>query len=148
MLLLVGCGSGTTEKKEEVKVTIDTDAFLKKVGEADIFDDTLAATRDSFIAEGLELTMDKIEFGKFFMGSGFTGEGYGVFKCKSKEDAEAIVEELKTFVEAQKGIYISYAPEAIPRFDGAIIKQKGSYVAYVAADKNVEANKLVEEFFN
>ena len=147
LFLLVSC-KGEAKTDTPVEVVIDTDAFLKKIEQPDLYVDTLGVTRESVISQVMFLSVNKIESSALFMGTGFTGEAYGYFKCTSEEDAAIIVEELKTFVEDQKGIYISYAPDAIPHFDSAIIKQKGSYIAYVVADKNIEANKIVEEFFS
>ena len=146
LLLLIGCNGSKTEEKLEV--VIDVDAFLQRIEEADLFVDVLGSTRDSVLSQVMFLSTDNIESASLFMGTAFTGEAYGVFKCTSPEAASVIVDELKTFVEDQKDIYISYAPDAIPHFDSAIIKQKGSYVVYVVAHENVEANKIVEEFFN
>ncbi|MCL1830116.1 MAG: DUF4358 domain-containing protein [Oscillospiraceae bacterium] len=146
ILLTTACGEAKTETVAEI--TVDTEAFLKKIEQTDLFVDTLGSTKESVLSQVMFLSTDKIESASLFMGTGFTGEAYAYFKCTSAEDAAIIVEELKTFVEDQKDIYISYAPDAIPHFDSAIIKQKGSYVAYVVADKNIEANRIVEEFFN
>lgn len=147
IFLLVGCKSDEVSEIP-IDIEIDTEAFIKKIEQPSLYVDTLGETRDSVLSQVMFLSTEKIESAAMFMGTGFTGEAYGYFKCTSAEDAAVIVNELKTFVEDQKKIYISYAPDAIPHFDSAIIKQKGSYVAYVVADKNVEANKIVEEFFN
>ena len=148
-IVLIGCLLASCSVKKngpDLEIVLDTDEFLKKIGEADIFLDTMGSTRDTVLSEVMYLSTDKIEKASLFMGTAFTGEAYGIFKCKSDEDAAVIVEELKTFVENQKDIYISYAPDAIPHFNNAIIKQKGPYVVYVVADKNVEANRIIEEF--
>jgi len=144
IVLLVACGGKSETKKD---IVIDTETFLKRIEEANPFVDTLGNTRDSVLSSVMFLSTDKIETATLFMGTGYTGEAYGVFKCTSAEDAAAIVEELKTFVNDQKDIYISYAPDAIPRFDSAIIRQQGVYVAYVVADDSAAALKIVEEYF-
>jgi len=144
-MLAVGCSPAA---KEEAEVSIDLEALQKKIQDADLFTDIFERiTKESVLSSIMFLDAESIETYLLYMGSGYTGEEYGLFKCVSAEAAEVLVEDLKTRVESQKNIYADYAPEAIPRLNNAIIRKQGSYVAFVVADKNADALKIVEEYF-
>ena len=143
MLFIAGCAQ---EVKEEASV--DIEALQKKLQNADLFTDTLERiTKESVLTTVLFLDADSIETHLLYMGSGYTGEEYGLFKCSSADAALALTEDLKTRVDTMKNIYADYAPDAIPRLNNAIIRRQGSFVAYVVADKQAEALSIVEEYF-
>ncbi len=141
LFTLIGCGS--TNKPE---TTIDLDGLQQKLEGANLFTDTLSSVSESVLSKVMYLTTDNLESNQVFLGTGCTGEEYGVFKCTSSDAATELVKELNARVESQKAILADYAPDAIPRLNNAIIKQSGSYVVYVVADKNADALKIVEEF--
>lgn len=147
-IILFGCFSGCNTS-ETVEIPVDIENLQKKLEEAELFTDTLERiTKESVLSSVLFLTADNIEVSMLYMGSGYTGEEYALFKCVSAEAAKELVEELKARVDSQKAIYRDYAPDAIPRLNNAIIKQLRGYVIYVVADRYPEALKIVEEYLN
>lgn len=126
---------------------IDLKALDSELQSSDVFLDELVAISEQKIDSVVNLDLELIEEGFFYLGSGMTGEEYGLFKCNSSRDAKALVALLEARRDAQYDLYSSYAVEALPRIKGTIIRQKGAYVAYVAADKAADAAAITDKFF-
>lgn len=141
-LTLVACGG----PKEE-DVAIDIDAVKSDLEAANLVTDTLSPVNENVLSNVLTLNAENIESYHMYMGSGATAEEYGVFKCTSSDAAKEIADKLQARVEAQKTVYADYAPDAIPRLDNAVIRQKGVYVAYVVAENHAEALKIIDGYF-
>ena len=150
LILLAGCGSAKDQETTAFSgedIVVDMQAFLKRIEDAELFADTLERARESVLSAVMYLTTDGIETSAIHMGSGFTGEAFGAFKCVSADAAGLLTDELDEYVKAQKAMYADYAPDAIPRLNNAIIRRSGSYVAYVVAERHIDALKIVEEYF-
>ena len=145
--LLTAVTAGCAPKAAE-EIPVDIEALQRKIEAAGLFTVTFERiTKDSVLSSVMFLDAESIETYLLYLCSAYTGEEYGFFKCVSDDAAAALVEDLKTRVEDLKNTYADYAPEAIPRLNNAIIRRQGSYVAYVVADKQAEALKIVEEYF-
>ena len=137
---LAACGKGQTE------TPVDIESLQKEIEAADLFIDTFVSVDANVLSSVMYLATDDIEEFMVYMGSGYTAEEYGVFRCISEETASELVERLRVRVDAQKAIYLDYAPDAMPRLNNAVIKQQGSAVAYVVAEKYGDALKIVEKY--
>lgn len=141
-LTLVACGGPGEED-----VAIDIDAVKNDLDGANLVTDTLSPVNENVLSGVLTLNPENIESYHMYMGSGATAEEYGVFKCTSSDAAKEVVDKLQARVEARKKEFADYAPDAIPRLDNAVIRQKGAYVAYAVAENHAEALKIIDGYF-
>ena len=63
---------------------------------------------------------------------------FGVFHATSKESADELSEECKEYIEDMqensRAFISSYAPEELPKLDGAQVRRFGNYVVYTVLD--------------
>ncbi len=138
-LTLFACG-----KKE---VTVDTDALLAELsGNAMFFDANLAQISEKALKNEVGIDPENYVSATYFVGSGFTGEEYGVFECTDEKTAEIVEECLEARVDRQRESLESYAPEAVFRLDNAVIEQSGKYVAIIVAEDFNAAGKLLNSY--
>ncbi len=140
IISLVGCGGGNS-------VTVDTDALASSIEEGGLFVDTLAPIDESVIGTIIGVDTELCSSSLYRIGSGNTGEEYGIFVCNSEADAKTVAEQLEARKSTLHDMYESYAPEALVRIDNAIVKRAGVYVAFVSADNYSAASEILSEAF-
>ena len=140
ILSIAACG-----KPKEI--SIDTEAFLGEISSGNLFKDALEPIPEKTVSSVIGIDFEQIESFSYFMGAGATAEEYGVFKCSSEEYAKKLTEQFEKRVTTQRALYETYAPDALPRLDNAIIKQSGSYAAIVIADNHSSALSVVDKYF-
>ncbi len=138
-LSLVAC-SGPKE--------IDLAAVKTDIEGGNLFIDSFVKLSDEKINSVALLDTTLCESAEFYIGSGATGEEYGLFKCKDDSSAQQLVQMLEARRDAQKELYAGYAVDAVPRIENTVIRRSGVYVVYVSADKYNEAATIVGNHFD
>lgn len=129
------------------EVSIDTAALISELEGSTVFVDQFQPQDEVALSALVKLDTSLISEFTYAVGTGYTGEEYGVFLCNSKADAETIKAQLDAHVESQYALYESYAVDALPRISNAVIMQKGSYVCIVCAEDYDGARAIVEKYF-
>ncbi|MEA5051524.1 MAG: DUF4358 domain-containing protein [Oscillospiraceae bacterium] len=129
-------------------VDVDMDALRGDIQSADLFDDNLVLARDSVVNDVVGLDTSKCDSAEYYMGSGATGEEYGLFVCKSESAAKDLVKQLEARRDDLYKTYESYNTEALPRIENAVIEQSGVYVAFIIADNYAAAQSLADAAFS
>ncbi len=125
---------------------VDIKALSQELKAASIFTEPLTEQNDSIVKSMVLLDTDLCELYEFYMTTGFTGEEFGVFKCKTAEDAKTLETQLEARKTAQYNAYVSYNQEAVPRIENTIIKVSGNYVVYVVANDSAAAQEIVNKY--
>ena len=128
-------------------VEIDLKALGTEISAGNLFLDELIKLEDKVVQNRVGLDLTLIKSGEFWMGTGVTGEEYGLFECNSEADAKKIAEQLETHRKDLYDTYASYAPDALPRIENAIIRQGGVYVVYISANEYQKAADIVDKAF-
>ncbi len=72
----------------------------------------------------------------------------GIFHASSKDNAEALVKECRSYIEElqenSRAFIASYAPEELPKLDGAQVRRFGNYVIYTVLDEE-HTNEIFEQ---
>ncbi len=132
----------------EKTVDVDMDALRSEIQAADLFDDSLVSARESVITDVVGLDVSKCESAEYYMGSGATGEEYGLFVCKNASSAKELVKELEARRDDLYKTYESYSTEALPRIENAVIEQSGVYVVFIIADNYAGAQSVADAAFS
>ena len=125
---------------------MDTDALVNELHGASLFVDSLTPIQQNALAKVVGVSTDYVKSFTYEMGTGVTGEELGVITCDTEANAKKVLEQVKAHQEDYIKQYESYAPDAIPRMEGAVLEQKGVYVIYVAAENNDAAHKIVDKY--
>ena len=125
---------------------VDIKALSKELQESPIFSEPLTQQNDSIVNSMVMLDTSLCESYEFFMTTGFTGEEFGIFKCKSADDAASLNTQLEARKAAQYSAYVNYNQEAVPRIENTIISVVGNYVIYVVADDSAAAQEIVNKY--
>ncbi|NLL91029.1 MAG: DUF4358 domain-containing protein [Ruminococcaceae bacterium] len=140
VLLFPGC-------QKEAPVEIDLTQLESEISSADIFTTELSKVGDKYVTSTMFISLDGVDSYFVYSQAGQTGEEFGAFSCSSKDEAAALVGELKehidNFIELHKG----YAEDAVPRLKNAIIEQNDKYVAFIIAEDNSTAQKILDNYF-
>ncbi|MEG0752016.1 MAG: DUF4358 domain-containing protein [Oscillospiraceae bacterium] len=131
----------------EEPVTLDLTALSTQISAADVFADDLQPIEASRIGELVGLDLAGCKSSEYHMGSGATGEEFGLFECNSVDDAKALVKQLEEHRDSLLETYKSYAPDAVPRIENAVISRLGQNVAFVTADDYASAQSIVDGVF-
>lgn len=142
-LSLVACGgsdSGTTDET----ITLDTAAISSSIDGVGLFVDTLEPISEDRITTVTGIDISGCKSAEYHLGAGATAEEWGVFECNSVDDAKTLVTALEKHCDELLSTYESYAPDAVPRINNAVIERAGQYVVFVTAEKYDDAKTLVE----
>jgi hypothetical protein len=133
--------------QKKAPVEIDLSQLETEISSADIFTTELSKVGDKYVTSTMFISLDGVESYFVYSQAGQTGEEFGAFCCSSKDEAVVLVEELKehidNFIELHKG----YAEDAVPRLKNAIIEQNDKYVAFIIAEDNSAAQKILDKYF-
>lgn len=139
LLSFASCGGNSAE--------IDTAALSAEVLAADLFEDQLFAITEKNVNDIVGVDTANCASFEYYMGTGVTGEEFGLFVCNSKKDAENLKAQLETHQAEFEAQYADYAPEYVPVIKGAIIRQEGNYVLYLAAKDDRQAKTIADKYF-
>ncbi len=137
---LAACGGGKA-------VEVDTAALGTAIANGNLFVDKLAKINNSVVDTIIGADTSLCSSVEYYIGSGNTGEEYGIFVCNTEKDARTIEEQLTARKVSLHDLYESYAPDAIVRIDNAVIKQSGIYVVFVSADDYASASTIANDAF-
>ncbi len=140
-LSLVSCGGSSASD-----FTLDTAALVNELHGASLFVDTLNPIQETALSKVVGVSTDCVTSFTYEMGTGVTGEELGVITCDTEANAKKVLEEVKAHQEDYIKQYENYAPDAIPRMEGAVLEQKGVYVIYIAAENNETAHSIVDKY--
>ena len=140
-LSLVSCGGSSASD-----FTLDTAALVNELHGASLFVDTLNPIQEAALSKVVGVSTDCVTSFTYEMGTGVTGEKLCVITCDTEANAKKVLEEVKAHQEDYIKQYENYAPDAIPRMEGAVLEQKGVYVIYVAAENNDTAHSIVDKY--
>ncbi|MBR0451655.1 MAG: DUF4358 domain-containing protein [Oscillospiraceae bacterium] len=140
LFALVSCG------ESKPSFTMDTKALVDDLHKAQLFLDTLTPISENALNKVIGVKTDHIVEFTYEMGTGVTGEELCVITCDSEEAAKEVFEQVKAHRDDYIKQYESYAPDAIPRMEYAVLEQKGVYVVYVAAEANTMAVSICGDY--
>ena len=135
---LAGCGSQTD-------LTVDVNAMAKDRAEKVTYQDEIALI-DGDMAGMVYDIPEGVENAVIYMGSGATAEEASVFEAKDEESAKKMEEAAKKHIQTQRDAFEDYIPEEVKKLDGAIVEQKGRYVAVCVTDDTENARKVIDEY--
>ena len=128
--------------------TLDTDELVDKIENYDLFLDTLAPITENALSSVVGLSTDGIESWTYEIGTGATGEEFGVITCKTEDDAKTIKSELEERQQSLYDTYESYSPDSLPRISDAVLEQKGVYVIFISCDNDDVAQTLIDGYLD
>ena len=137
----VGCGA-----KEPADLKVDTAALLSDLESKVPYPDEINAI-DSSMADML-LTPDKLPEGAeaaIYLNS-LSNVRILLVTCPDAAAAEGFVPVLKGFIDRQKDVNASYAPEEVEPLDNALLRQAGPYVVLVVSDDSAAAASVVDGY--
>ena len=140
-LALVSCGGSAKSD-----FTMDTKALVNELHDAQLFLDSLTPISESALNKVVGINTEGVVDFVYEMGTGVTGEELCVITCDSEDTAKRVFEEVKTHRDDYIKQYESYAPDAIPRMENAVLEQKGVYVVYVSAEANTMAQSICGKY--
>lgn len=139
---LVSCGGGGSS----TSFTLDTKALIDELHGANLFIDSLSPISENALNKVVGVSTDGITDFTYEMGTGVTGEELAVITCDSEDSAKKVFEEVTAHREDYMKQYESYAPDALPRMENAVLVQKGVYVIYVSAENDAAAQSIVDSY--
>ena len=138
ILSLAACGGSSA--------TVDTQAFIAEIESSDVFNDNFQQQDARGLSSVVKLDTGLFSDFYYAIGTGYSGEEYGVFTCNSKADAETLEGQLQARCESLLSTYASYNEEAIPKIENAVLKRSGQYVIFVIAADYNGARTIVEKY--
>ncbi|MDO4566673.1 MAG: DUF4358 domain-containing protein [Oscillospiraceae bacterium] len=138
-LCLAACGFGGASDEP---VSLDVAAISSGISSTELFIDSLAPIANERVADLIGLDLTNCLYYEFHTGAGASGEEWGVFECDSVDSAKALVSQLEAHRDSMLETYESYAPDAVPRLENAVIERAGQYVVYITAENYSEAKTL------
>ncbi len=130
------------------KVSIDTAALAAELSDADLFLDSLVSMDEAAIGGQCESDVSGCVSMEYHAGMGATAEEWGVFECADAKAAKALAESLGAHRDSLLETYTSYAPDAVPRIENAVIRQSGQYVLIVIAADYEGAAEIADRYFS
>lgn len=139
-LSLAACG--------EKQVSIDTAALSAELNDADLFIDSLVSMDEAAIGGQCESDVSACTAMEYHAGMGATAEEWGIFTCADAKAAKSLAESLKAHCDSLLETYTSYAPDAVPRIENAVVRQSGPYVLIVIAADYEGAAEIADRYFS
>lgn len=147
--MLAGCGSsnsssGSASVSDSESVTAKTPA--EKTAEllgAVEFPSMVEVSADDLSAR-YSFGPDKVSsFSAYVCGSGAMPDEFGVFEAADETSAAEIKTALESRIENQKELYTDYTPAEMYKFDGYLLRQDGTTVAYAICADNTAAEDIL-----
>jgi len=117
-------------------------ALLEEGAFADLLSPVDATIAQSLYNLGeLEITACSV-----YCSTGATAEEIAIFRCADAETAKEVELAAKARLESQSATYASYAPEAIPEIENAVLRIRGCYVACVVSGDAALASSILDRY--
>ena len=145
---LVKTAEGEEDGEDIYKPLPAGEELVKTLTDAGIFDDELEAV-DPVIAALLYgfTEEDGIELHSWLSSSGGTAEEFSLIVCPDDAALAAAKQSAEARLENQKRTYESYAPNEVPKLEGAVVRVRDNVlVVCVAADPKKAAELLAPYF--
>ncbi|MBQ8994777.1 MAG: DUF4358 domain-containing protein [Oscillospiraceae bacterium] len=140
---LVSCGGGSEPASN---FSLDTTSLINDLHAANLFIDSLSPISENALTKVVGVSTDGVTDFTYEMGTGVTGEELCVITCDSEATAKRVLDEVTAHREDYMKQYESYAPDALPRMENAVLEQKGVYVIYVSAEDDATAQSIVDGY--
>ncbi|MEG0832389.1 MAG: DUF4358 domain-containing protein [Oscillospiraceae bacterium] len=144
-LILVLCFSLVACAGGEDKRVLDIKEVAFAINDKGLFIDKLEPVREEVISKAFGVDTSNCTAVEYYWGSGAEGEEFGVFECKTADDAKEVLKQVTARRDSLIKEYASYNVKAVPRLEGAVLEQTGKYVIFISAEKSKEAAELVTE---
>ena len=143
VLLLAACGGGS-----EMKPLPGSEELAKTLTDSGVFEDELEAV-DPEIASLLYglAPEDGIELQSWFSASGGTAEEFSLFFCQDDAALAAAKKTAEARLENQKRTFGDYAPNEVPKLEGAVIRSRDKVLVVCVAADPEKAAKLLAPYF-
>lgn len=161
LLTLVACGGGDTSTDTpatdgpaandpvadvpENDFVLDIDALDAEIQAANLFIDQLEPMSENVVTNVCMIDVSGCTKFVYYMGSGATGEEYGIFECADEAAAKDLLEQVKTHQDDLYTTYEAYAADALPRIENAVATQVGRYVVFISANEYDAAQALADK---
>ena len=142
VLLLTACTGGA-----EKKPLPSSEELARTMLDAGIFDDELE-TADADIAAylyGLTET-DGVEMYSW-LSTGATAEEFSLFICADDAALKTVRESVDARLEFQKRTFADYAPDEVPKLEGAVVRVRDKVLVVCVAADPEKAAKLLSPYF-
>lgn len=138
MSLFAACGSSEIQFAPD-----DAAAAVMKDGS---FSDLLSPI-DERVAKSLYGVSDaEVVSCSVYCSTGATAEEIAVFKCADAAAAKTVETAVKARLDSQKAAYATYAPDAVPAIEDAVVRVNGSYVACIVSGDSAAAGKILDGY--
>ena len=143
ILLLAACGGASGKKPLPEGADL-----AKTLQDAGIFDDGLEAVDPETAAQFYGFTPeDGIEMQSWFSASGGTSEEFSLFTCRDEAALTAARKSAEARLENQKRTYRDYAPNEVPKLEGAVVRARDNILVVCVAADPEKAAKLLAPYF-
>ena len=135
----IGCG-GKTEQKTDAAVDMQALQEAMLAADTTLPDMTVVTGQDeqaelNFSAFS-DFSYDRVKDYFYAYAADGGSQEIVVVELKDAGDAAALMNTMKAHLEERKGTLSVYAPDQLPLVDHAVIKQKGSLVTMIIAEKS------------
>ena len=142
VLLLTACAGG------EVKKPLPSpEQLAQTMLDSGVFTDELEAADPDIAAYLYGLTeIAGVEMHNW-LSSGATAEEFSLFVCADDAALKAVRESVDARLDFQKRTFSDYAPDEVPKLDGAVIRVRDNVMVVCVAADQEKAVKLLSPYF-
>ncbi len=142
LLLLSACGGGSEKKPlpspdQLARTMLDSGVFSEELEEADA--DIAAYLYGLEEGDGVELHS--------WLSTGATAEEFSLFVCQDDAALKTVRESVDARLEFQKRTFADYAPQEVPKLDGAVVRVRDRVLVVCVAADPEKAAKLLTPYF-
>ena len=81
-----------------------------------------------------------------YCSTGATAEEIAVFRCADENAAKTVEAAARARLDSQKAAYATYAPDAVPAIENALVRTRGGYVACVVSGDSAVAGQILDGY--
>ena len=141
ILLLSACGASETKplpsSEELAQTMLDSGVFSDELEAADA--DIAAYLYGLTETEGVEIHS--------WLSSGATAEEFSLFVCTDDAALKAVRESADARLDFQKRTFADYAPDEVPKLEGAVVRVRDKVLVVCVAADPEKAAKLLAPYF-
>ena len=143
VLLMAACASGAEKKplpaaEDLAKTLLDAGIFAD---ELETVDPDIAALLYGFTEE------DGVDLYCWLSASGGTAEEFTLFLCRDDAALAVARKSAEARLDNQKRTYESYAPDEVPKLEGAVVRVRDNILVLCVAADPEKAAKLLSSYF-
>lgn len=143
VLLMAACAGGAEKKplpaaEDLAKTLLDAGIFAD---EMEAVDPEIAALLYGFSGE------DGVDLYCWLSASGGTADEFTLFICRDGDALTAARKSAEARLENQKRTYESYAPDEVPKLEGAVVRVRDNTLVLCAAADPKKAAELLSPYF-